>query len=126
MGTAESIKTIAVQETRHSYAAEGRGKVKMNTEGVSRGGPYKWYYGTGSKPEDVEKMVKEREMKGRASRELYETACEHGGVAFLIQVKLEYVSETTKSLIDERDAATAVGNAWPRNKKGNKSKSNCE
>ena len=53
MGTGE-ISKLTVQETRHPYTAEEGGKVKMKPEGVSRGGQYKWYYGTGSKPEDVE------------------------------------------------------------------------
>ena len=61
-----NIKILAGQEARHPYTAEEGGKAKTNPEGVLRGGQYKWYFGTGSKPEDVQKWrQKERdERKG--------------------------------------------------------------
>ena len=61
------IKIVAIQETRHPYTAEEGGRAKINPEGVQRGGMYKWFFGTGSKPEDVERMIKERERKIRKS-----------------------------------------------------------
>ena len=86
--TNNNIKIMAIQETRHPYTAEEGGRAKMNPEGVIRGGLYKWFYGTGSKPEDVDKMQKEREEHGKASKETYDKACEHGGVAFLVHKSL--------------------------------------
>ena len=60
----------------------------MNPEGITRGGQYKWFFGTGSKPEDVQKMEEERARSGKSSKETYDKACEHGGVAFLVHKSL--------------------------------------
>ena len=75
---------MATQETRHPYSSEEGGSEKINPEGIVRGGHYKRYFGTGSKPEDVDKWKEKRNKKGKASYETYKQACERGGLALLV------------------------------------------
>ena len=79
---------MGITETQHPHTDEQCTTTKVNKQGTLRGGKYKWYYGSGIDPKAVEELNKERDLKGKAKKEAWENAREHGGTAILIHKRL--------------------------------------